>query len=65
MHNSSLHEKKESFYDKTKKNGTSEEDQYLEAYSQLSQYMNLENEDYVNDPKFISLIDGLDKKREY
>ena len=27
--------------------------------------MNLENEDYVNDPKFISLIDGLDKKREY
>ena len=65
MHNSSLQEKKESFYDKTKKNGASEEDQYLEAYSQLSQYMNLENEDYVNDPKFISLIDGLDKKREY
>ena len=27
--------------------------------------MDLENDDYVNDPQFIKLIDGLDKKREF
>jgi hypothetical protein len=43
LHNSSLHEKKESMYEKNKKNGFSEEDQYLEAYKQLSQYIDLED----------------------
>ena len=41
LHNSSIQEKKESFFDKPKKNGSSEEDQYLEAYKQLSKHMNL------------------------
>ena len=27
--------------------------------------MNLENEQYLKDPKFIELIDGLERKREY
>ena len=63
LHHSSLQEKKESFYDKNKKNGSSQEDQYLEAYAQLSKHFSLENEDYIHDAKFIRLIDGLDKKR--
>ena len=41
LHHSSLQEKKESFYEKNKKNGSSEEDQYLEAYGQLSKYISL------------------------
>jgi hypothetical protein len=65
MHNSALLEKPESFYDKPKKNGHSEEDQYLEAYKQLAKYITLDDEQYLTDPKFLKLIDGLDRKREY
>ena len=55
----------ESLHDKPKKSCSPQEDQYLQAYNHLSKYLDLENDDYVNDPQFIKLIDGLDKKREF
>lgn len=62
-HQNSLHSNHDSLHEKPKKNGNSEEDQCLEAYKYLEKYINLENDEYLNDPKYISLVDGLAKKR--
>ena len=49
--------------EKNKKNNTEEEDDYESMYYELLNVLDLENENYKEDPKYIKLLEGLSKKR--
>ena len=51
--------------DKTKKSGfNDDEENYQDIFNQIMEHLDLNEENYKNDPKYIKLLDGLNKKKE-
>jgi len=42
-----------------------EEENYEETYKELLKYLDLEDENYQNNPKYLKLVEGLSKRREF
>jgi hypothetical protein len=42
-----------------------EEENYEETFKELMKYLNIENENFQEDPKYIKLVEGLNKKKEF
>jgi hypothetical protein len=40
-----------------------EEDNYEEMFKEIKAYVNIEDENYRDDPKYIRLLEALSKKR--
>ena len=51
--------------DKTKKSGfNDDEENYQDIFNQIMEHLDLNEENYKHDPKYIKLLDGLNKKKE-
>ena len=51
--------------DKTKKSGFIEdEENYQDIFNQIMEHLDLNEENYKHDQKYIDLLDGLNKKKE-
>ena len=42
-----------------------DEENYEETYKELLKYLDLEDENYHNNPKYLKLVEGLSKRREF
>ena len=60
-----MQNEEEKQFDKTKKSGFNEdEENYHEIFNQIMEHLDLSEENYKDDPKYIELLDGLNKKKE-
>jgi len=61
----SIHDRNEEDknYEKFKASGAEEEIDYEKVYAEILNHFGIDNENYKNDPKYISLIEGLQKKK--
>ena len=41
-----------------------EEENYEQTYNQIMKYLDISGEDYRSDPRYIKLLEGLQKKKE-
>jgi hypothetical protein len=41
-----------------------EEENYEKIYNQIREHLDIERDDYKNDPKYQKLLEGLQKKKE-
>ena len=49
----------------SKKSGFIEdEENYQDIFNQIMEHLDLNEENYKHDPKYIALLDGLNKKKE-
>jgi hypothetical protein len=42
-----------------------DEENYEESFKELMKYLNIESENFQEDPKYIKLVEGLNKKKEF
>ena len=42
-----------------------DEENYQDIFNQIMEHLDLNEENYKNDPKYISLLDGLNKKKDF
>jgi hypothetical protein len=42
-----------------------DEENYEETFKELMKYLNIESKNFQEDPKYIKLVEGLNKKREF